>query len=409
MRNAFWKKNIFFIILSLVILFYHGLLGREWLPFPRYPWLYISYFFVVFLWLLLQEKLSIRASYIVFASLCAVNILICDIPEQVSPWLRLVMFLIMSAILMFSCNDTFVKYRQCLFDLLFKSCSVCVLASFVLYICGVVLQGTKEVYHGVLASSMALGPISGLCFIYSLKKLISSRRKERFFYVFMSLVCFLMVLASASKIALACTLVGGGVLVWFSPLKKFFSVLALAGVFLLIFYEKKVDISDASDIEFIGNVVTKIENNIEVGGGVLSSREQLWNDRLREIKQHPLIGVGFCSLSKGVSPEGVIEAGNGWMFTWSSLGIFGFILMLYLWWGTTLKLCLQKNKTLDDIMILSVLFLFIIHNFAESYLFSAGSPLFFIAWLTLGIANDRLDEYNKLYPVIAKKSEQVEM
>ena len=73
----------------------------------------------------------------------------------------------------------------------------------------------------------------------------------------------------------------------------------------------------------------------EVGIGILDSRSNLWDDRLREFTNYPIFGVGFAEIDiihdNNYTKDGVIELGSSWLGLLSMLGIVGyFIHVLFL-------------------------------------------------------------------------------
>ena len=141
---------------------------------------------------------------------------------------------------------------------------------------------------------------------------------------------------------------------------------------------------------FSGGLIEKMEY-AEDQGDIFASRTYFWEARLREFESSPLIGVGFASVDPTLSEtnafdstNGRVEPGSSWLAVLSMTGLAGFIPLVSLLLLQIANLLRRQTNSSDDTLYGALLFFFIVHMFAEGYIFSAGSGLFFYFWLLLG-------------------------
>jgi hypothetical protein len=144
------------------------------------------------------------------------------------------------------------------------------------------------------------------------------------------------------------------------------------------------------------NLLNKIEYS-ENQNDLTASRSMIWLARFEEFKSSPIIGVGFASIGKNdltnVDKEtGKIEPGSSWLAILSMTGLLGFISFLSL---LPINDLFKRSKTQNEKLLLSMVFFFFIHMLAEGYIYSAGSGLFFLFWLVLGVLNVSVN-YDKI-------------
>jgi O-antigen ligase len=120
------------------------------------------------------------------------------------------------------------------------------------------------------------------------------------------------------------------------------------------------------------------------------TRAALWDMRIQEFESSPLIGVGFASVDPEISTrfdeeEGRVEPGSSWLAVLSMTGLLGFIPIVIMILKCGIFMFKDKNQPLLSAFLGGMLFLFVVHMFAEGYVLSAGSGLFFYFWLTVGM------------------------
>lgn len=245
-----------------------------------------------------------------------------------------------------------------------------------------VLVYSAGVFGGLFRQSMLLGPIAGFASIYT--SYLAYSKKERVFWV-LSIMCIGAVLFSASRSALMATFAGNVVLLYKASrgngkfLKSIMIITLLASITFPLW-------------ESVTDLVIEKQANNTASGDIFMSREQKWMNRINEIKSSPLFGVGFAAVDTNSvgdysAHNGQIEPGTSWLSILSMLGLFGALIIMPIF-ITCYKYC---NKMLNEIDALYMGFLvfFAVHLNAEGYIFSSGGFLFFMLWLTVGVAFDQ--------------------
>lgn len=131
-------------------------------------------------------------------------------------------------------------------------------------------------------------------------------------------------------------------------------------------------------------------NDEETGG---NSRALIWEKRIEEFMDSPIVGIGFATafdLEKGEIVTGTVETGSGWLTILSQSGIIGFILIL-----TMLRKSYVPIKEIKEDRGVLVLFMCLgiylcVHSIFEGYIYTPGYCPCLFFWLVLGF----LHEYN---------------
>lgn len=188
------------------------------------------------------------------------------------------------------------------------------------------------------------------------------------------------VLVSFFSVIIIVMLVNKSILITFL-LKKILSIFVL--MFLLVFTANMywLPISD-----FINSNSRLSEK------GMLNSRQSLIDSRLEDFTNNPIIGAGFCSVSKRIYNRGSlnnmlikseqIEFGSLYLqvvSTMGLLGLFSFLLVVL----KVLIMGLRKLRDKNEQFYLLTLIFILIHSIAEAYVFSAGSIFCIFSWLLI--------------------------
>lgn len=268
--------------------------------------------------------------------------------------------------------------------------------------------GRTRLFQGITVHSMMLGPIAAIVMLLSISELLKHQLKRlyRYFFVFLFFISFIALLLASSRSAIL-----GAIFSIVLFLFKYYraSISRLLSVFILI-----VLFLTASSSLWMG-LTERIQqkNDSAVNqGGILSSREVQWNYRIEEFKSSPVIGIGFASIKKGLMDKktGVIEPTSSWLAIFSMTGILGGVSFLLLVSSNLIRLFKAKKNKLNTSLLLGLLGFFILHWFAEGYIFAAGGFLFFYSWLLLGIIDinillqNRNPKPDKALDIIQNKS-----
>lgn len=341
---------------------------------------------------------ELNAAWFFFLLSLIPSILFNDIPVFFRPWTRfLYFFLLLAAIGPLFYNP---KFNDIVHDLWkhFKIvvCTLTILSLLYYFIDrGNATHGGSNLPRGLFVHSMVLSPISGLStlFFFDLFTKSSSLKNKKIGLLFFGglITSFYTIIVSASRIALLaliCSLVAF-ILLSAKSVKKI-SFFILAATIIVAFS------SFIIRTELFSNIVTKFNADQDRSDSLLVSRKILWDNRVVEFHSSPIYGIGFCSLDindERLSFEGnfsSIEPGNSWLFVLSSTGILGFACLFYCIFMEFFDLYKAKNSASqqDVRMLLCLIVYFIIHMFAEGYVFSSGNVTCCFFWLILMFADN---------------------
>lgn len=242
-------------------------------------------------------------------------------------------------------------------------------------------------FGGLTTHSMLLGPLSGIGSLYMIYKAYQTNKKR--FWIFATL-CLITCLFASSRTAVVASIAASGIMIYklSGTANNFARTAVIIGILLSLAYPAWEDATSG--------IIEKQVKNEEIGR--YGSRTELWEDRISEFQSSPIYGIGFVS----VDPEniemieggrGVIEPGSSWLSILSMLGIIGVIVCLPIFFKCFM--CAWKEMDEKSCLCVGVLSEMFIYMVSEGFIFSAGSYLCFILWLTLGCAYDR--KYNDFY------------
>lgn len=381
------------IILALVMVINPFIRMIKFLPDVPNELYYGTFFLFGFIEYIKYGFKNLNGYSFVFLLFCAVSILL----NNIHPSFRAPERYMGLCAIVFCVGPLFFNAYADEFKVTALNCTlwICVLVSllsFGLYLVAPAMALTERasLYGGITVHSMVMGPVAALATIFIIYILCSEWRRLSLLRkcVFSVALAISMIncLMAGSRSALAALMAAILVFLWFffSDKRRIFWQIALV---------MSVVIVATTPIwwKYTETIQNKMEYS-ESKGDVFYSRQVRWQDRISEIKQEPILGIGFASQKKVFGDSGQVEPGNGWLFVWSSCGIvamFSFLMLI-----VRLLRILLKSKTSQSILVVALLTFFALHLNAEGYVISSGAPMCFILWLTLGagysIANLKL-------------------
>lgn len=383
--NQLLKTPIITIVALIIVL--ATVTGFLHLPDLTY-YLAIGFFGVYSI--LYSEKIQISVSIVIGILLtCLVSLLVNNPPSYFRAYERLGVYSIIVFILgpvLFSARLALNK--KILFQRLVFFYVVLAFGSFIAYFLGINfftrLEESYDIgmgtFSGLTNHSMALGPIAAMASIYLFVKVLSEN-KRRVLNIILLFGCIASTLLSASRAAVGSLLAASIVVLWRlyrGKTGKFVRV-----VFVIAF------ISVASFPiwgGFTSFLQEKQNANIEMGG-TFYSRESKNAARIQEFKEHPIIGMGYCTIDPSLDyvnkTNGQIEPGSSWLAIASMTGIIGVLLFVTLFLKA-FKASIRIPK--DDLssFYCGMLTFFVIHMAVEGYVYAPKSFLSMTLWLLLG-------------------------
>ena len=348
---------------------------------------YYSGFISIFVWLMLRGSLAISYKYFLFLLAALISIWVNDIPVFFNVWFRFVAFLsLILAVGPLVVSPFLTEWRRLAFTYTLVLIRWIVLASFLGWLFRLDFVHGYSGFKGVTNQSMLLGPLSGISLIYSLYRYyLQSGPGSRYKEIAMVLLSAVVLLLAGSRSALASSMLGAAFFytrVYRHHLTRlwriFFTVLCLAVLTSAIWWPYTERLRD------------KMTSSKKTGS-LTSSRDNLWDDRMREFKAFPVFGVGFATVNmeyittknKVNEESGTVEPGSGWLFLLSSMGVVGFLSFFIPYTHTLYLLFRRETIGLNGYFLGALLFLFFFHLYFEGYLISAGGYLCFFLWLLL--------------------------
>lgn len=248
-------------------------------------------------------------------------------------------------------------------------------------------------YFGRLPGNpMLIAPVCALCFLWSLSRCLNHSRineKYRLLDYFFLVASTLALIALSSRGAMIASAVASVViLIYKGDLKR---KLLFGGVVLLML------------ITTVVPVTLEMQRKMQFASdkeSYFASRENLWNNRILEIEEHWAEGTGFRNPQHTANEfdcfgadadAGREDAGSGWLYMMSSLGIAGFGCFLWIYGRGLWRVWCRRN-----VFMLSLLIMFGVHLIVESYITSAGSPLCAMLWLMIGCSAEIDAKYDRI-------------
>ena len=307
-------------------------------------------------------------------------------------WERFVLFtlLVLCVSPIFTSEES-IRNRLDMYKMLLVVCVIIGVGSFFARFLGINFMKTYNrdfmsqagLFGGLTTHSMLLGPIAGIGALYMAYIAYLSRKK---LYWVLSSLSAISVLFSASRSALAAMVAGFTIMLF--RLSGSVNKFAITSVICIMIGTASFPLWGSA----LDSVRAKNEANIKAGGAI-NSRETLWNARFNEIRNSPIVGVGFCAIDRTASKDenldtrtGMVESGSSWLIILSMTGLVGAMLLVPVFVRSYLTA--YRDEDSFSALVCGILTLFFVHMLAEGYIFYGGSQMAFMLWLTVGVAMD---------------------
>jgi len=284
--------------------------------------------------------------------------------------------LVMAVVGPLFCNEIRLKLK--LLDWTRKLLLICAVGSLLLNLAGIRLAG-RGYFFGLMGHSMILAPV---CSLAAIDLFCSFKRGRSGWHGILLVLCCVTCVGSGSRgavVGLAC-----GILTHIVHRREGLMVLALAAAGLI-------------GVDYVHSTRSFETNRADLSGGIFGeltakgtndTRGELWDFRIREFKNSPLLGVGFQQqrLYRDNSNQTFIEPGSGYLAVLSmtgTIGAIGFVAIM----ATIVSSLYSKSSAIPDKykdLLRGWTAFFAVHLVIEGYLFACGSLLCFLFWLTIG-------------------------
>jgi len=325
----------------------------------------------------LSGKLELSLLCVVFAAI--LSLLMNEVAEKYNAPLRLLLFtIVILSVGPLLYNATLVRFRKLLYE---KLVLTFMWVGGVSFFCLLGLPSFgRGHFSGLLMHSMLLAPVASLGGLYAFSKFINVEKRQKMLFFCLFLLNTVCVIYTSSRLALVAYVFGFIICLLFShfPLRK--SLIVILGAFALF-----LTLSSDNQIQPSSDGDTVFSRDMEE-----NTREALWHDRIAEFNSSPLIGVGFGVQSDAINEqaaendEGRIEPGSTYLMILSMTGAVGGLFFLVFLFKPLLSQKFWKQVIYAQPDKMAALAFFMVHFFAEGYIFSAGSLLAFTFWSLIG-------------------------
>lgn len=349
--------------------------------------IYYGIYLAAFCWFVFRYGMAVNKKYLFFISAVFFSIWLNDIPDFFkAPFRALAFFTLVFVVGPFFVNDRLICMRRLLFVRTLIVLRWIILISFILKFLAPTLVTNRSGFSGLTVHSMVISPLAGICVLYSLYRFyLTDKRSEHYKESAWLCICFIVLLLSGSRGALAATVVSVAFF-YIRLYRHHMGKLLQTGLFILLLAVS----TSALWWPYTERIRQKTELSRK-NGGTISSREKIWQDRIDEFNAFPLFGVGFASYNLDYIQSthtvnlkaGTIEPGTSWLFLLSSLGIYGFLAFSLPFAYIVYLLFKDLNTGLNGGFLSALLVLFSVHMLIEGYVTASGAYLCFLLWITI--------------------------
>lgn len=350
----------------------------------NYYYLILIVLFILLLILIKKIQFNFLMIWLLIAGL--LSIVLNEIPIFFKPVERFVAFiLVMGLVGPLIRNSALERFRFYLFNKIKALLVAFVIISFLGIAAGLPMMVGRGGFAGLFNHSMMLGPMAAISILVCLSWGHSTLNKNtRLFFLALASISFITCVAAGSRSALLAGI--SGILFYYYKLNQ----MKFSRYIRIILIITSIGILSFPIWESYTERIIEKMSYADDQGALLVTRGEMWATRIFEFQKSPIYGVGFSSIDTSLSDkfneeEGTIEPGSSWLVVLSMTGLLGFLplfflIFSYLKFLFTDKLMIQNSALLGGLLVLLT-----IHMMAEGYVFSAGSGLFFIFWLIMGM------------------------
>lgn len=334
---------------------------------------------------------------------CILSIFLNYIPYEYQPWMRFTLFVIVTIIASpFIQSDFYDKFRVYLFKYIQNFLIIVVILSIPRLVNRYIgFSG----FEGFTSHSMIMSSTAAMAVVTLLYKLYA-KKLSKVIAIPLMIIAFLCMLLAGSRIALAgCT--GGTIFFLFRVYRKRMDIFVRIAATIIVAMAITYPLWDSylERIEQKNSAINQQTGEVDI----FSSRSLIWDQRIREFKESPLVGIGF-----GYAPyvtsynertgkatfletgSGVVEPGSSWLAIMSMTGLIG-LLGFIIVWINSIKKCFEceKKDKLWGAYLFAMLIFISIQMIAEGGIYAAGGIDCFYSWIIIGAI---YGSYNILKP-----------
>jgi hypothetical protein len=252
----------------------------------------------------------------------------------------------------------------------------------------------REGFPGITTHAMLFAPVTGIAAVFLLAKALDEKKNA---YMLLAALCYLTGFTTLSRSAIAAATCGLlAVIALNAQTKRLFGFMKLLMPVVILLAMTVSYIPEESLPAGFGKVTA-----LTAKGTALKSRKELWEGRLTEFKDNPVVGLGVGMAQKyGINADptagrfsGMVEPGSAYLVVLSMTGLLG-AMALAMVIGVEL---LRLAKVWDAVPqrrkfeLTGIGLLLIVHAGAEGWIYSPGGVICLYFWLWLGMVGDSVD------------------
>ena len=395
-----YKKSLFVTLLYLAYMLNYSVM-------PHFiPEFYLQMFrniMILGTFIMFFKYLSLKLNLLtfVFTLICILSIVFNETHPIFKAEIRFVFFLIIFFGLGLILKPKYSSDQLINFNQIFKINTIVIILSFISYFTYIGSLGRGN-FSGVLNHSNTLGPIAALVCIDKILQFYKGEKTVKTLVIF--IISFFVLVLSGSRASLGTFLISLVFIGIYIYRLKFIiwgtgiGIVLVSAFFVLKEYNHLLIPEESLNNRYRPRTVFE--------KGFDNTRFLLWEERIDEFIESPLIGSGFSAVNINAIPKntvsydiesGSIQPGSGYLGILSMLGILGFLTFLLLLFFAILKLYYNRNRYNEKnfLMVISILLFILIHSIFEGYLISSGNILFLIFWIAISYIFNKQETKNE--------------
>lgn len=363
-----------------------------------------------------SDGINLHTPSLVFLTTIVISILGNNIPAFFKPWSRLMQFafLFIAASPMLQGEQINRARRQMTMGVIW-ACAFISIGSFAAYLTGQgqYLSGIIQGYMGITPHPNFLGMYVMIAMVWFITLFMRSTEMwERVIWTICWGGSLIVILLAASRASLACSLLGSMGVVYFRYRKNAGKMFNAVSILVLLVITMLPYLMPYMNTLLQKGITTDEETTDAL---VAATRGSIWDLRIQEMNESPLIGVGAYSCDINLpnadvfysETAGSIELGSSYLGILSQLGWLG--MLAYLWLIVPIfikcyKKVVNENTPYAQLM-LTLLIVISIHMIVEGYTITAGAVQCVVLWFVVGSAmqSDTIADY----PVFWEKEDPI--
>lgn len=401
-RQEILTKTLTVVALVVALIQIERLCGNIWINIS--PAITFSFFCIIPVILLIQSRrFTVNYMLMLFCVIGAVSLLLNHPVTNYMSSLRFFLFCGMLCMLSPLVDSAHLRqFRKYLWQYAIIMSQIVVLLSLLIYLKMLLFNGEGSllvlIKHPIMLST--LSAIISIVITWRFLNCDKSKKKIVIIFDFISLIAAIILM------------------VWGGSRSAIISfIIAEIYLFITLYHKWKgtrwwllaTIITTLTAVTLIGGDVTfRVKKKFEIAqehNSIIFSRKQLWQSRIDEFKDSPIIGIGFTNATYystlynnkkiiNTCPDRKEEPGSSWLSVLSNTGIIGFAVLAC--WNICLLHVIRKRRRNGDVSAVkfgALLIFFITEGFFEGWILYAGSFLFFLYWLLAS----RITDYKWIY------------